>query len=94
MINERSGSSSSGLNIQYSDTSSDEDIDINMYHQRNKIRKEQLLQEQDASIERIKDLSKNSSPLRQKKVWFAAQSFSNDRGTSASRTMHEESSPE
>jgi hypothetical protein len=32
-INERSGSSdSSGLNIHYSETSSDNDIDINLYH--------------------------------------------------------------
>jgi hypothetical protein len=90
MINEISGSSdSSGLNINYSDTSSDEEIDINLYHQRNKQRKEQLLQEQDESIERIKNLTDQSSPLRQKKVWFATQSFSNDRGTSNSRTMQE-----
>jgi len=33
MINERSGSSdSSGLNIHYSETTSEEDIDINLYH--------------------------------------------------------------
>ena len=71
-LNQNSGTSdSSGLDIHYSDTSSDQDIDISLYHVRNQARKERLLQEQEASLERIKELSRHSSPLRQKKVWFA-----------------------